>query len=237
MNNRPCPAEGRVPAQFAGISAGNALLRTIDRREFFVSAHNINFASEPDGGPRVDVLRDLIPGAWGWLQFDARGRYQALFERRWSAPQEATLLDGSNLCRTGENLAAGVAGYRPRALFGAVADLAWRGINSRVICDGNLVRLFNDARSRRIWSVLRGHPAVMTFLETPGSAADETLLREAVKKGQPIVTNDQFRDWEGQFTELRDPGWREQFLVPFSIAEDVLDVKKFGVHARLPIIF
>ena len=88
-----------------------------------------------------------------------------------------------------------------------VDDIRGQGAMPVVWFDANVGYRVDDrymgpaALSRRL-----GIPAKYVFVAPKGTPADPLLLRDATRLKVPVVTNDRFRDWAGDYPEVTEPG-------------------------------
>ena len=113
------------------------------------------------------------------------------------------LVDGSNVMHWRDN----TPDLEP--VRAVVASLLSQGYTPGVVFDAN-VGYKLDGRYRNHYKLARrlglSHDQVMVVPK--GEPADPMILRAARDYGGRVVSQDRFRDWEGDFPELRKPDFR-----------------------------
>jgi len=150
----------------------------------------------------------LLPG-WSDLVLVAAPAALAslyLLLRGWREPKRGApdwvILDGSNVMHWRDET--------PdldtvRAVLAQVAGL---GLTPGVVFDANAgYLLFGRHQNDRAFSERLGLPLERVMVVPKGTPADPFILTAARDLGARIVTNDRFRDWAGDFPEVRSPGF------------------------------
>lgn len=110
-------------------------------------------------------------------------------------------MDGSNVMHWKDNLP------QLETLRHVVQDLEIKGYRPGVIFDATAgYKLFDRYRDDHFMAQALGLPEAQVLVVPKGEVADRFLLLVARERGAPIVTNDRYRDWLGDFPEAAEPG-------------------------------
>ncbi|MGD9293846.1 MAG: hypothetical protein PVI41_03095 [Roseobacter sp.] len=153
-----------------------------------------------------------VIAAWLFLRSVARARAK----RRQFEQAEPIIIDGSNIMHWN--------GGEPRLeTVKAVVDrLTEDGFAPGVVFDANAGYLLSG-KYQHDGSLSRwlGLPEKNVMVVPKGTPADPMILQAARDMDARVVTNDRYRDWVGQFPEIR----RKGFLIRGSFASGELDLK------------
>jgi len=113
------------------------------------------------------------------------------------------LVDGSNVMHWRDN----TPNIEP--VREVIASLKAQGYTPGVVFDAN-VGYKLEGRYRNHYKLAKrlGLPHEQVMVVPKGEPADPMILRAARAYGGRVVSQDRFRDWEGEFPELRRPDFR-----------------------------
>lgn len=117
------------------------------------------------------------------------------------AAQKWVILDGSNIMHWKDG--------KPRieTVREVVNHLATHGFTPGVVFDANAGYLtFGRYLHDSSFGKALGLPEERVMVVPKGAPADPAILAAARDLGAQIVTNDRFRDWAGDYPEIREPG-------------------------------
>jgi hypothetical protein len=113
------------------------------------------------------------------------------------------LVDGSNVMHWRDNTPA----IQP--VREVISSLKAQGFTPGVVFDANAgYKLEGRYRNHYKLAKRLGLPHEQVMVVPKGEPADPMILRAARDYGGRVVSQDRFRDWEGDFPELRRPGFR-----------------------------
>ena len=143
-----------------------------------------------------------------WLR-----RRKSVAQKPEGPPENAIVVDGSNVMHWGENPSS-------KVLSRVLRDLEQKGFTPIVFFDANVGYKLDDHyydESRVAWLI--GVPSWHVCVVSKGVIADESILAFATDHHLRVVTNDKFRDWRVQFPHADKKGtlvggtWREGSVV------------------------
>ncbi|MGL4321996.1 MAG: NYN domain-containing protein [Paracoccaceae bacterium] len=119
-----------------------------------------------------------------------------------TAPDPCRLIvDGSNVMHWRDNVPD------LATLRAVLRQLAEMGYRPEVTFDANAGYLVAGGfKNSAAFAALLGLPRHRVHVVHKGTVADTYILQAAKRTQAPIISNDRYRDWEGDHPEIREPG-------------------------------